>query len=67
VEFLKDRPVLTLKRISKPGGRKYVQSDEIRSLLHGNSLAIISTSQGLLTNTEAKKQNVGGEILCTIS
>ncbi len=67
VEFVKDRPALTLKRLSKPGGRKYVQSSEIRTLLHGSALAIISTSQGLLTDAEARKQNVGGEILCTIS
>ena len=67
VLFRQDREALTLKRISTPGGRKYVGSGEIRSHLHGNSLAVISTSSGLLTHKEARAKNVGGEILCTVS
>ncbi len=67
VVFDTNRPVLTLARVSKPGSRKYVASADIRKLLHGNSLAIISTSAGLLTHKQAKEKNVGGEILCTIS
>ncbi len=65
--FRDDRPVLALKRVSTPGGRKYIGSDEARQHLHGAAIAIISTSAGLMTNKEAKKKNVGGEILCTIS
>ncbi len=67
VTFKTDRPALILKRISTPGGRKYVGAGGIRALLHGNTLAIVSTSSGLLTSKEARAKNVGGEVLCTIS
>ena len=67
VVFKTDRPALILARVSKPGARKYSASADIRKILHGNSLAIISTSSGLLTHREAKEKNVGGEVLCTIS
>ncbi len=67
VTFLTDRQPLELKRVSTPGGRKYVGAAEIRSLLHGSALAIISTSNGLLTGKEAREKNLGGEFLCTIS
>lgn len=67
VVFKTDRPALTLTRISKPGSRKYSGSGDIRLSLHGNSLAIVSTSHGLLTHKEAKEKNIGGEVLCTIS
>lgn len=67
VVFKSDRAPLILGRVSRPGGRKYVGYTEIRHLLHGNALAIVSTSHGLLTQHEAKEQKVGGEILCTIS
>ncbi len=67
VTFKTDRPALILKRISTPGGRKYVGSTGIRALLHGNTLAIVSTSSGLLTSKEARAKNVGGEVLCTVS
>jgi len=56
-----------LVRISKPGLRKYVGSDRIPRVLNGLGIAIISTSQGLMTDKEAKKLNVGGEVLCYIS
>ncbi len=67
VTFKADRPALILKRISTPGSRRYVGAGEIRGLLHGSSMAIISTSSGLLTDKEARSKNVGGELLCTIS
>lgn len=67
VVFKADRAPLTLGRVSRPGGRKYVGFTDIRHLLHGNALAIVSTSHGLLTQHEAKEQKVGGEVLCTIS
>lgn len=67
VTFRTDRPALELKRISTPGGRKYVGADDIRSHLHGSSMAILSTSGGLLTHKEARAKNIGGEILCTVS
>lgn len=67
VTFRTDRPALILKRISTPGGRKYVGSADIRFYLHGNSMAVISTSSGLITAKEARAKNIGGEILCTVS
>ncbi len=67
VTFKTDRPALLLKRISTPGGRKYVGADGIRALLHGSTMAIISTSSGLLTSKEARSKNIGGEVLCTVS
>ena len=67
VTFRTDRPALLLKRVSTPGGRKYVGSEEIRGHLHGSTIAIISTSLGLLTSKEARAKKVGGEILCTVS
>jgi small subunit ribosomal protein S8 len=65
--FRTDRPVLTLKRISTPGSRKYVGSADIRHHLHGSAMAVISTSAGLVTDKAAREQNIGGEILCTVS
>jgi len=55
-----------LKRISKPGQRIYLDSRKIKKVKGGYGIAIISTSRGLMTNGEAKKQKVGGEILCEI-
>ncbi len=55
-----------LKRISTPGLRKYVDSDNIPRVLNGLGVAIISTSKGLLTDKEAKAAVVGGEVLCHI-
>ena len=67
VTFLTDRPALELKRVSSPGGRKYVGAADIRALLHGAAIAIISTSSGLMTDKEARSKKIGGELLCTIS
>ena len=55
-----------LSRISKPGLRKYVGSDQIPKVLGGIGTAIISTSKGLLTDREARYSKVGGEVLCYI-
>ena len=55
-----------LNRISKPGLRVYVNKNNIPSIQGGLGLAIISTSQGLMTGNEAKKQGIGGEVICTI-
>ena len=59
--------ITTLERISKPGLRKYVDSDSLPRVLNGLGIAIISTSQGLITNKEAKARKIGGEVLCYIS
>jgi len=55
-----------LKRISTPGLRRYVGSTEIPRVLGGLGVAVVSTSEGLMTGTQAKKKNLGGELLCYI-
>ena len=61
-------PAITeLKRISKPGLRKFVPVTEIPAVLDGMGLAILSTSKGVMSGAEAKKQKVGGELICTIA
>lgn len=55
-----------LERVSKPGRRVYRRAQEIRPVLNGMGTGIISTSQGLLTDHEARERRVGGEVLCEI-
>jgi len=55
-----------IKRLSKPGLRYYVKKEEIRTVLNGFGISILSTPKGLLTNKEARKLNVGGEMICEI-
>jgi len=57
----------SLVRISKPGLRKYVDADHLPRVLNGLGVAIISTSQGMMTDKEAKVKKIGGEVLCYIS
>jgi small subunit ribosomal protein S8 len=60
-------PVVTgLKRISKPGLRVYARKTEIPRVLGGLGMAILSTSHGIMTGNEARKQNLGGEVLCYV-
>ncbi|MGH2446933.1 MAG: 30S ribosomal protein S8 [Candidatus Limnocylindria bacterium] len=60
-------PVVTgLKRISKPGLRVYARKTEIPRVLGGLGMAILSTSRGIMTGVEARKQNLGGEVLCYV-
>jgi small subunit ribosomal protein S8 len=68
LKFTADRePVIQgLRRISKPSCRKYVSSDEVPRVLGGIGLAILSTSSGVMTDEEARKQHVGGEVLCYV-
>jgi small subunit ribosomal protein S8 len=61
-----ERVVKGLKRISKPGLRVYAKTNEIPKVLNGLGIAVISTSQGLMTDREARKQKVGGEILAYV-
>jgi small subunit ribosomal protein S8 len=58
---------LELKRISKPGRRLYGKAAALKPVLRGYGIAILTTSEGLLTDIEARKRNVGGEILCTVA
>ena len=55
-----------IKRVSKPGLRRYVSTDEIPRVLNGMGIAILSTSKGILVDREARKQQVGGELICTV-
>ena len=55
-----------IKRISRPGLRRYCRADGIPKVLNGLGIAIISTSRGLLTDNEARKEKVGGEVLCEV-
>jgi small subunit ribosomal protein S8 len=63
----KQSAINTLKRVSRPGLRKYVGVDEMPSVLNGLGIAIVSTSSGMMTDKEAKAQNVGGEVICYVS
>ena len=58
--------IRSIKRISKPGRRVYKGAEEIRPVLNGLGVGIISTSQGLLTDAQARKRRVGGEVLCEV-
>ncbi|MFL5300855.1 MAG: 30S ribosomal protein S8 [Anaeromyxobacteraceae bacterium] len=55
-----------IKRVSKPGLRRYVANDSIPRILNGMGIAILSTSHGVLVDREARKQKVGGELICTV-
>lgn len=61
-----DRGPVELKRISKPGQRIYVATDDIRRVRNGLGIAVISTSQGVMTGDEARAKKVGGEFICEI-
>lgn len=56
-----------MQRISKPGLRKYIAADEMPRVMNGLGIAVLSTSRGLMTDKEAKKLNIGGEVLCYVS
>ena len=55
-----------LERASKPGLRKYVKADELPRVLNGLGVAIMSTNKGVMTDKEARVQNIGGEVLCYV-
>jgi small subunit ribosomal protein S8 len=61
-------PALTsLERVSRPGLRKYVPAEKLPRVMNGLGIAIISTSQGIMSDKEARKLHIGGEVLCYIS
>ena len=61
-----ERVIKGLKRISKPGLRVYAQADEIPTVLNGLGISIVSTSKGVMTGKEARKENLGGEVLAYV-
>lgn len=67
VTFAKDRPPLTLARVSTPGRRMYRHATELKSVLQGYGMAVVTTSEGIMTDKEARKRKLGGEVLCTVS
>ncbi len=63
----KQSAINKLERISSPGLRKYVRADKLPRVLNGLGIAILSTSMGVITDKEARKEKVGGEVLCYVS
>ncbi len=63
---LSDKKMQKIERVSKPGCRVYTKKSDIPSVLQGMGMIIISTSRGVMTGSEAKKQGLGGEIICKI-
>jgi small subunit ribosomal protein S8 len=67
LKYYQGKPVIReIKRISKPGIRRYARAQELPRVYNGLGIAIISTSNGVMTDKEARRQNVGGEIICTV-
>lgn len=67
LKYYNGKPVMNeIKRISTPGLRQYSSSKELPQVRNGLGVAIISTSQGVMTDTSARSANLGGEVLCTI-
>ena len=62
----KESVIRKIQRISTPGLRKYASSKELPRILNGLGIAIISTSHGVMTDKQARKENVGGEVLCYV-
>ncbi|MAJ37783.1 MAG: 30S ribosomal protein S8 [Flavobacteriaceae bacterium] len=62
----KEPVIKKLQRVSKPGLRKYVNADTLPRVLNGLGIAVMSTSNGVMTSTQAKRENVGGEVLCYV-
>lgn len=57
---------ITINRISKPGQRIYAQADELKLVKNGLGISVVSTSQGMMTNSEARQKGIGGEIICEL-
>lgn len=67
LRYYNDKPVIAhIEKISKPGRRVYVSVDEIPKVRNGLGIAILSTSKGIMTDRSARKENVGGELLCIV-
>lgn len=67
LRYVEDLPAITgIERVSKPGRRLYAGKDSIPVTLNGYGITIVSTNKGVLTDSEAKKMNVGGELICKV-
>jgi small subunit ribosomal protein S8 len=68
LKYFEGKPVIdTLKRVSRPSLRTYRAKDELPTILNGLGIAIVSTPKGVMTDKSARKQGVGGEVLCLVS
>lgn len=68
LKYFQGKPVIDMiKRVSKPGYRVFKSADEIPSVIGGLGVAIVSTSRGVMPDREARRQNIGGEIVCLVS
>jgi small subunit ribosomal protein S8 len=61
-----ERVIQSIRRISKPGRRVYSRARDLRPILHGMGIQILSTSRGIVSDREARQRNLGGEVLCEI-
>ncbi len=64
--YQREHAIREMKRISKPGRRAYASADQLPRVRNGLGISIISTSKGVMSDKQARKYNVGGEVLCTI-
>ncbi len=62
----REHVILGLERVSKPSRRYYVKGNEIKPVLNGMGISVLSTSKGIMADKEARNENVGGEVLCNI-
>jgi small subunit ribosomal protein S8 len=62
----KERVITGIKRISKPGLRVYCKKDEVPKVLNGLGIAVVSTSNGIMVDREARKNSLGGEVICYV-
>ena len=68
LKYFDGKPVIdTLKRVSRPGLRRYVGRDDMPEVLSGLGICVVSTSHGVMTGSNAKAQGYGGEVICTVS
>ncbi len=67
LRYYQGTPVISeIKRVSRPGLRQYSSKEELPTIRNGLGTAVVSTSQGMLTDAEARERNVGGEVMCTV-
>ena len=66
IDLNEDIKTLNLKRVSKPGQRIYIKKDQIKPVLNGYGISVISTSKGVMTNKDAYRLGLGGELICEI-
>jgi len=66
-KLTKTPAIREIKRISKPGLRQYRSSSNLPRVKNGLGIAVVSTSKGLMTDKQARKENIGGELICTVS